>query len=114
MITGLRGDVVIVRTSGELDLVSAPGFRVRMAEAIALHTPPCVVIDTADLTFCDSTGLSVLAGALNAIEAAGGRLAISGVHGQLARILKITGLDKKFRIHSTIDSAVKHLIETED
>ncbi|WP_376773369.1 STAS domain-containing protein [Streptosporangium album] len=56
-------------------------------------TPPRVVVDTEGLTFCDSSGLSVLIGALRGMRDAGGQLVLSGVRGRrplprMARRLK--------------------------
>lgn len=67
-------------------------------EATALRTPPRVVVDAQNLTFCNSTGLSVLAAALKTIEAAAGQLVIGGAHHRLARILKITDSDRRLRL----------------
>ncbi|MEV7005260.1 MarR family transcriptional regulator [Streptosporangium sp. NPDC051022] len=82
-------------------------------EATALRTPPRVVVDAQNLTFCDSTGLSVLTAALNTIEAAAGQPVIGGTHHRLARILKITGSDRRLRLHPTVESAVEHLTAIE-
>ncbi|GAA0420856.1 anti-sigma factor antagonist [Acrocarpospora corrugata] len=107
-IIGLRSGVVIVRLSGELDLFTVSHLRLRLREAAAIVTPPQVVLDVEDLTFCDSTGLGALLAALRESEKPG-RFALSCVQGRLARVLKVTGLEKSFDIHPTADMAVGHL-----
>ncbi|MFC4058972.1 STAS domain-containing protein [Planomonospora corallina] len=72
VLTGLRGAVVIVRPTGELTMSTAPYFRARLEQAAAFNTPPLVVVDTEEITFCDSAGLGVLTAALHEIENGGG------------------------------------------
>ncbi|MBP2708120.1 STAS domain-containing protein [Microbispora sp. RL4-1S] len=105
----LRGDVVVVAMSGQLDMMSAASLRACLADAIRRSSPPRVVVDAEELTFCDSTGVSVLMGALPAIGAAGGRMALSGVRGRLGRILRITGLAAELAVHPTVDDAAAYL-----
>ncbi|MGW5264841.1 anti-sigma factor antagonist [Microbispora sp. NPDC004025] len=109
MLTVLDENVVVIRMFGDLDLVAAPSLRACLAEAVGLRTPPRIVVDAEGLKFCDSTGLSVLMGALSAVRAAGGRLALSGAHGRFARMLRITGLDSELPIHDTATDAAAHL-----
>ncbi len=98
--TEVGDDAVVVRVSGELDLATAPHLRERLAQAAGVFVPPNVVVDVEELAFCDSTGLSVFTTALTGAEAAGGRLTLTGIRGQLARVLKITGLDEKFQVRA--------------
>ncbi|GIH50220.1 STAS domain-containing protein [Microbispora rosea] len=109
MLTVLDEDVVVIRMFGDLDLGSAASLRTCLAEAVGLCTPPLIVVDAEGLKFCDSTGLSVLMGALNAVRAAGGRLALSGAHGRFARMLRITGLDTELPIHDSVVAAIAYL-----
>lgn len=109
MLTVLDEGVVVIRLFGDLDLVSASSLRACLAEAVGLRTPPRIVVDAAGLAFCDSTGLSVLMGALTAVRAADGRLALAGAHGRFARMLKITGLDAELPVHPTVPDAAASL-----
>ncbi|GLX08401.1 STAS domain-containing protein [Microbispora sp. NBRC 16548] len=114
MLTVLDEDVVVIRMFGDLDLGSAHSLRACLAEAVGLRTPPRIVIDADGLKFCDSTGLSVLMGALTAVRAAGGRLALSGAHGRFARMLRITGLDTELPIHDSVAAAATYLSKPGD
>jgi anti-sigma B factor antagonist len=49
----------VLRVSGTLDIATAPGFGIRVAELIR-RGENNIVIDLSDVTFLDSTGLSVL------------------------------------------------------
>jgi anti-anti-sigma factor len=49
----------VLRVSGTLDIATAPGFGIRVAELIRRGEND-IVIDLSDVAFLDSTGLSVL------------------------------------------------------
>jgi anti-sigma B factor antagonist len=84
---------VVVRCEGEVDLANADELRAVLAGVLA-DQPPRVVIDLADLTFLDSTGLGVIARAhLRAVEY-GGQLQLTGARGTVARLLEVTRLDR--------------------
>ncbi|WP_165969500.1 STAS domain-containing protein [Nonomuraea terrae] len=57
-----------------------------------------LVVDTADLTFCDSRGLRALIHAERTLAALGGGMELVNLHGRLLRILAITGLAGVFTI----------------
>jgi len=82
----------IVRVAGELDLSTAA----RLCQGIqqAIRGPrPRVVIDLTDVTFCDSTGLRALLGAVREVEVQGGKAKLVIVPGSaLDRLLYLTGL----------------------
>jgi anti-sigma B factor antagonist len=52
-----------------------------------------VVLDLTATTFVDSTGLAVLVAAHRRAERLGGRVVVVNVDPEIARLLKITGLD---------------------
>ncbi|WP_214326351.1 STAS domain-containing protein [Nonomuraea sediminis] len=53
-----------------------------------------VVLDASGLSFCDSSGISALLGLHKRAES----LTLRGVHGVLARVLRVTGLDALFEV----------------
>lgn len=90
---------IVVRVGGEMDIDRASLLR------DALHTvitrsdcPGEVVVDVAELTFCDSSGLNALLHArLTALEH-GRRLRLHAPAPQLVRLLELTGTDQLFPI----------------
>ncbi|REE95922.1 anti-anti-sigma factor [Thermomonospora umbrina] len=97
-------DRVVVRAVGELDLATAPLLRGHLARVLLTHRRPRVVLDLADLTFCDSSGLSVLIEAHKRLRAAAGGLILSGVTGQPALLLERTGLNRLFVLTDGTDA----------
>jgi anti-anti-sigma factor len=66
-----------------------------------------VVLDMAELEFCDSVGVGEIIAAMKRSDAAGKRFMLSGVHGVLARVLTLTGLRRAFEVHAGADAAVR-------
>ncbi|WP_410809481.1 STAS domain-containing protein [Micromonospora sp. 067-2] len=88
---GRDDGVACLRLAGELDLGTAPELAAaidRLAEAGERH----VLLDLTDLTFCDSTGMSVFVRGDNRASADGGWLRLTGAVGRVERVLRVTGL----------------------
>jgi anti-sigma B factor antagonist len=86
---------MVVTLSGELDLASAPAFAPALADAASSGD---VVVDLANLTFIDSSGLWALIKADAAAEAAGGTFTLRCPHGIVRRAMTYAGLDGLFKI----------------
>jgi anti-sigma B factor antagonist len=84
---------VVVAPVGDLDLATAPALREMLIELVASGMVR-VVVDLADVTFIDSSGLGILVGAAKRLEAANGRLAIRNPRPQAQQVLELTGLDE--------------------
>ncbi|MFF2144343.1 STAS domain-containing protein [Kitasatospora sp. NPDC058190] len=102
---GRDGPVRIVTVAGELDHDSADGLRAALA-APADDGTERIVVDLADLRFCDSTGLNILLHARLEAEAAGMRLELAGLRPIVARLFEVTGADGVLRIHPDLTSAL--------
>jgi anti-anti-sigma factor len=66
-----------------------------------------LVVDCADLAFCDSTGLNVLLGARLRAEAVGGAVHLAAMRATVARVFEITGAEAVFTVHDTLDQALQ-------
>ncbi|MET1073456.1 MAG: STAS domain-containing protein [Umezawaea sp.] len=97
--------VTVLRVVGELDHHTAP----RLSEALAavpLGPDGGLVIDLTGLSYCDSTGISVLVVAFQNSQAAGSPFGLAGLNHELTRIFQIAGLDKVLPFHPTVEAAV--------
>lgn len=84
-------DGVCVKLKGELDIAGAPQLRDSLAQLA--KEPGCsILVDVADLTYLDSTGISVLVVAAKRVRSEGGIFTVANVSGGVRRILEITGL----------------------
>jgi anti-anti-sigma factor len=86
---------VIVALHGELDMVSIEVVRPALAE---LHAAgwASLVLDLRELTFIDSTGLSLLLAAEREAQRLGAEFAIVDGSPPVARLLEIVGLHDHF------------------
>ena len=85
-----------VRLLGELDMATADRLRealVRLGDGTEL-----VTVDLSELTFIDSTGLSVLISALKRVRQQGGDMALRSPSPGTRKVLEITGLTEVFAI----------------
>jgi anti-sigma B factor antagonist len=97
--------VVVIALTGEIDLYTAPEFKQQLLEVIgegAKH----VVVDLTDTTFIDSTTLGVLVGGVKRLRPEGGQLSIVCSDRNITKIFEITGLNRVFPIHETVEEAL--------
>lgn len=94
----------VIEVGGEIDVYTAPRLREAIVTAIeAGHTR--LIIDVRKVDFLDSTGLGVLVGALKRVRSDGGSLDIVCTQERILKIFQITGLDKVFGLHASLDEA---------
>ena len=99
-----RDGVTVVRLTGELDLYNAHTVRDELF-AVAGRGPDRVVVDLSAVTFIDSTGLGVLIEARTRLtNRRAFLLAAPGL--ETRRALEISGLDRHFTVHDSLDAAL--------
>lgn len=99
-----EGEFEVIEVGGEIDVYTAPRLREAIVTAVDEgHTR--LVIDVRKVDFLDSTGLGVLVGALKRVRADGGSLDIVCTQERILKIFEITGLDKVFGLHASIEAA---------
>jgi anti-sigma B factor antagonist len=98
----------LIEVDGQIDLYSAPEFKERTLGVIESGKKR-VVVDLSGVTFMDSTGLSVLVGALKRLRLMDGRLTIVATDDDIRRIFEITGLDRSFTLCRCREEALEAL-----
>jgi anti-sigma B factor antagonist len=101
-----RPGVAVLAASGEIDVATAPELHDRLGKLLQ-GSPELLVVDLADVSFIDSTGLGVLVGAVRDVRAGGGDLRLVVTQPQIIRLLEITGLDEVFNVRSSTSDAVR-------
>jgi anti-sigma B factor antagonist len=81
----------VVSVTGDVDLVSAAHLREVMEDALGRSS--ALIVDVADMTFIDSSGLSALVHAHRHAADAGGSMTVRHPSATLKRLLTITRLD---------------------
>lgn len=89
------GGAARVTARGELDIASSAAFGIELARLIGERGPD-VLVDVSGLTFCDARGLAALVAADELARRHGGAVTLTGPRPQMAKILRLTGLDRRF------------------
>ena len=98
-----REDIVEVAPQGDLDMASVSQMKLQdylNAGRVKL------VLDLGSIEYIDSAGLGEIVRAMKRAREAGGDLRLCGVHGQVGKIIEITGLNKAIAVYSTREDAV--------
>lgn len=87
----------VVAVVGEIDLFTAPEFKLAVQAAInGGHDR--VIIDLSEVTFIDSSSLGVLIGAHRRLKARHGTMTVVTANEAILKTFQITGLDGVFEI----------------
>lgn len=95
----------LISVSGEIDISTAVRLR-DIALAALDDEPRRIVIDLTDVGFMDSTGLAVLVLMRRKTTARGLSLAVVS-NPRLNTMLRVSGLDQTFEMHTDVASAVR-------
>jgi len=108
-----RDGWVVVTVTGEMDLISSPAVRQKVHDAVA-DGQRSVVLDLADVRFCDSSGVGVLIGARRLMRSCAGRLRIVLPEGgepgpsgaaHVNRVLAALGVRRLFDVYPDLVAA---------
>ncbi len=112
-----HGVWLVLRISGEMDLVSSPAVRQRVHDAVAVGCHD-VVLDLSDVVFCDSSGVSVLIAARRLMRSCQGRLrlilpsdgSVGGMSGRggaahVNKVLAALGVRRLFDVYADVYEA---------
>jgi anti-sigma B factor antagonist len=97
-------DAVVVRLSGELDLYNAHEVRAALLDACAAG-PERLVVDLSAVQFVDSTMLGALVEARTKLANKQAFL-LAAPGDETRRALEISGLDRHFAVHETVEGAL--------
>lgn len=102
-----QGAVKVVALSGEVDLSTSPKVRDRLLDCILGGAS--VVVNLADVTYIDSSGVASLVEAYQNAKSRNLKFALAEVGETPLRVLKLARLDQVFIIHPTVDEAVANM-----
>jgi anti-sigma B factor antagonist len=91
VISTAEPDRTVLRICGELDMASRDAVEPEVMAAIL--TESSVIIDLAELTFCDSNGIAMFIAVDEKAKAEGTNLVVRGAVPQVRRVFEITGVD---------------------
>lgn len=94
----------VLEVEGEVDIYSAPKLRERLVELISGGNHR-IIVSLEGVGFMDSTGLGSLVAGLKRIKEHDGVLALVCTREPVLKVLSITGLDKVFPLHASVEEA---------
>lgn len=101
-----RGDVVVARVTGELDIAGAGSTGEQIAAAVPTSARG-LVVDFADLEFIDSSGVAMLFSLARQLGSRRQQLRVVAPLGQpVARVLEIVEFERAAPIHPDVEQAV--------
>jgi anti-sigma B factor antagonist len=103
----LDGDTHVVELQGELDLSTTPYIAAALDSALETGKR-FVVLDLGEVTFVDSTTLTVMLATHRRLEARGGRLVTVCSDPLVARVFEITGLTQRLGVTRSRREALSH------
>jgi len=86
----------MVNVRGELDIATAEQAHAYLRRVLDGEKKGKVILNLADLTFCDAAGLGVLAKVAGHARRTGRTLRVTAARPALVRIMRITGMDEAF------------------
>jgi anti-anti-sigma factor len=101
-----RDDTPVGRVDGEIDASNATMIGIRLRALVANHAF-CLVVDLTATTYIDSAGINMLFVLGDELRARQQTLRlVVGPATPIARMLAVTGLDRTYPAHATIDDAL--------
>jgi len=100
-----RNDHALVTASGEIDAATADTVADAVSAALA-DGHKRVLLDFAQVTFIDSTGLGVLVKSHRAAEAAGATFAVVHPTPQTRKLIGVLGLDQLLHLYDSHEEAL--------
>ena len=98
------GGYTVVSPHGEIDFSTGPQLKDALTKLLVAGEVN-LVVDLLGVDFIESTGLGALIGGRRRAHALKGSLVLVCTEDQMLKIFRITGLDKVFAIHDSIEAA---------
>jgi anti-sigma B factor antagonist len=95
---------IVVALSGEIDMEEAP--KVRRALLDSMKQKRDILVDLAQVTYIDSSGIASLIEGLQTARKQKNDLALVSVSQRARRVLELARLDKVFTIHPDLATAL--------
>jgi anti-sigma B factor antagonist len=102
---GQHQDIVKVVLSGTLDENSC-NYLLGCVEDEILEGRKKLILDCGLVTFISSMGLGTLIRVNSRMQKKGGDVKLAAVHGAVAEVMRVVGLNRIFQIYPTVDEAI--------
>ena len=104
-----KGRLVVVAINGPIIVGESARQFTEFLDGVLDEDGQGAIIDLTHINYVDSTGLGELVGYMQLFNEKGRHLALLNPHDRILSLLKLTSLDKEFRIFIDLDEAVNEL-----
>lgn len=105
--TEIKQRSLIVRVEGELDLHVADAFRKIVDEILEQASVPNLILNLAQVSFIDSSGLGAILGRYKRISQIGGKMSAVQLQPQVEKIFELSGLLRIIKLYPTEQQALQ-------
>ena len=95
----------IAMLAGDLDIATTPALRERLFSVLGL-AGGLLIIDLSGVSFCDAGVLAMLIGTQRRARQRGITIRLAAPSRRMAKLLRVTGLERSFTICATLDEAL--------
>ena len=101
-----EGDAIVVALRGEVTVFSSPTLRDRLHEIADGHRGR-IVMDLAETTYVDSSGVATFVDMLKMVRRNEGDLVLAGISDRVRGVFEIARLADVFAMAETVEEALK-------
>lgn len=101
-------EMAIARLSGRIDVMTSHILRSNF-EVVSRSGCTYLIVDLADVTFLDSSGLSALVSGLRQMRNIGGTMVLAAPNDRIEATLRLTNFHRFFAIYDEVNGALKAL-----
>lgn len=105
--TETKGDVLIARIRGELDILTVPYFKEKVVNKTESKAINNLVLNLKNVSFIDSSGLGAILGRYRYLNKNGGKVLLVSLKPQVKKIFKMAGMLKIMESYNNEDEAMK-------
>jgi len=103
-----EGNVVVMSLKGRLDAVASSEFETRLSDWISKGDNN-FLLNFGDLEYISSAGLRIILATSKKLKERKGKLFLTGLHGPVEEVFKISGFMSIFRVFATAEAALKEI-----
>lgn len=96
----VSGQTLTAFLSGDLDHHTASAMRAEIDHAVRNAPVSLLILDFSGVTFMDSSGIGLVMGRYKLINELGGECRIANPPGYIARVMKLSGINRLCRVVS--------------
>jgi anti-sigma B factor antagonist len=100
-----HGERAVVHVAGEIDLATCPQLRAALLELTSRGVHH-LLVDLAQVSFLDSSGIGVLIGALHRVRQHQGSITLVAPTPRVRQVLGLTGITQVLPVHASLNQAL--------